>query len=61
MAQLPTADSEATVPLTPQSEPDPDTTGTVLSRFYGGVRRAEAEDEVTTSAAPAGPRTEEEQ
>jgi signal transduction histidine kinase len=44
----------------PRDEPEPDAVGSTLSRFYAGVRRAEAED-IHTSAAPAGPRIEEEQ
>jgi hypothetical protein len=31
-----------------------------LSRYYGGVRRAEAEDTMVIPVAPAGARSEEE-
>lgn len=48
MAHLPAVTESATprVP-TPRVDPDPEATGGMLSRFYGGVRRAE-EEEITT-------------
>jgi hypothetical protein len=54
MAQLPEA-TPAAVPSIPgpRDEPDPDEVSGVLSRFYGGVRRAEAED-TTDLSTPAG-------
>ncbi|MFD0823139.1 hypothetical protein ACFQ0D_33555, partial [Micromonospora zhanjiangensis] len=36
-----------------REEPDPEQVSGVLSRFYGGVRRAEAED-TTDLSSPAG-------
>jgi hypothetical protein len=36
----------------PHDEPDPDSVGSTLSRFYGGVRRAEAEESTDQTAAP---------
>ncbi|GLH98897.1 sensor histidine kinase [Phytohabitans aurantiacus] len=51
MAQLPDqADTPA--PPAPQGlpEPDPEAVGSMLARFYGGVRRAEAEDTTDTAA-----------
>jgi hypothetical protein len=62
MAQLPGATQAAppnAAPLPP--EPDPDAVGGMLSRFYGGVRRAEAEETIVIPMAPAGARSEEEQ
>jgi signal transduction histidine kinase len=64
MAQLPdTKPSQRAQPVAPptREEPDPDAVGSTLARFYGGVRRAEAEEAAQTSAVPAGPRIEEEQ
>jgi signal transduction histidine kinase len=54
MAQLPdaTLDRSPGVPV-PRDAPDPDEVSGVLSRFYGGVRRAEAED-TTDLSTPAG-------
>lgn len=48
MAQLPQAADAPTVPFTPppRVEPDPEAVGNMLTKFYGGVRRAEAEDNV---------------
>lgn len=62
MAQLPVVTESAmpTVPA-PRAEPDPDAVGGMLSRFYGGVRRAEAEETIEISMAPTGGRSEEEQ
>jgi signal transduction histidine kinase len=55
MAQLPDA-ADRTVPIAapPRFEPDPEAVGSMLARFYGGVRRAEAEEnsEVNQEAAP---------
>ncbi|MDG4831765.1 nitrate- and nitrite sensing domain-containing protein [Solwaraspora sp. WMMD1047] len=61
MAQLPGAQAAppSATPLPP--EPDPDAVGGMLSRFYGGVRRAEAEETIVMPMAPAGARSEEEQ
>jgi signal transduction histidine kinase len=42
----------------PRHEPDPDAVGGMLSRFYGGVRRAEAEETREIVMPPAGGRTE---
>jgi hypothetical protein len=70
MAQLPDTQAappragvQPAPPAVPASrgEPDPDAVGSTLARFYGGVRKAEAEDAVQTSAVPAGSRIEEEQ
>jgi len=44
MAHLPPA-QQATVLGRPPEEPDPQEVRGVLSRFYGGVHRAKAEDE----------------
>jgi hypothetical protein len=57
MAQLPeanTATGRAQVVPAPRDEPDPETTGNLLSRFYGGVRRAESEE--TTELHRGNPR-----
>lgn len=62
MAQLPTGGAGPAVAATvPADEPDPDTVGSTLSRFYSGVRRAEVEDSTEQPAAPTGPRWEERQ
>jgi signal transduction histidine kinase len=72
MAHLPGAGQEQPAPAAPTTtpngqlsrddpDPDPDAVGSTLSRFYAGVRRAEAEEAAETSAVPAGPRIEEEQ
>ncbi len=52
MAQLP--QDTAAAPRVPaqRDDPDPMAIGGVLSRFYGGVRRAEAEDASTSGPAP---------
>ncbi|MFY1670091.1 nitrate- and nitrite sensing domain-containing protein [Plantactinospora sp. WMMB334] len=47
-------------PPAPRPEPDPEQVGGMLSRYYGGLRRAEAEDTIVIPMAPAGARTEEE-
>ena len=62
MAQLP-AVVGAAAPRAPvrREEPDPEAVGGMLSRYYGGVRRAEAEDTVVIQMAPTGARSEEEQ
>ncbi|MBE1491949.1 sensor histidine kinase [Plantactinospora soyae] len=62
MAQLPVK-SEPTRPRVPvqREEPDPEQVAGTLSRYYGGVRRAEAEDTIVIPMAPAGARSEEEQ
>ncbi|GAA4683048.1 sensor histidine kinase [Phytohabitans rumicis] len=45
MAQLPdAADMPVPVVPPPRFEPDPEAVGSMLARFYGGVRRAEAEE-----------------
>ncbi|WBC00016.1 nitrate- and nitrite sensing domain-containing protein [Solwaraspora sp. WMMA2080] len=62
MASLPVpAESPAAPVPAPVDEPDPDAVSSVLSRFYGGVRRAESEDTSEMTLAPAGRRGEEEQ
>jgi hypothetical protein len=67
MAQLPAeevagaANGPSGPPQRPADEPDPDDVGSTLSRFYGGVRRAEAEESTQQPAVPAGPRGREEQ
>ncbi|MEV7231278.1 nitrate- and nitrite sensing domain-containing protein [Polymorphospora sp. NPDC051019] len=45
MAHLP-SETESPAPAAPRpyTDPDPDAAGSTLSRFYGGVRRAEAEE-----------------
>ncbi|SBT43837.1 sensor histidine kinase [Micromonospora auratinigra] len=43
MAQL-AAVTETNRPAAPRHDPDPEAVGGMLSRFYGGVRRAEAEE-----------------
>lgn len=63
MAALP-VDTELTSPTPPEPlryEPDPEAVGTMLSRFYGGVRRAEIEDTTEMTLAPVDRRGEEEQ
>ncbi|GAB3975738.1 hypothetical protein [Plantactinospora veratri] len=47
-------------PPAPREAPDPEQVGGMLSRYYGGLRRAEAEDTMVIPMAPAGARTEEE-
>ncbi|MEU5724853.1 nitrate- and nitrite sensing domain-containing protein [Micromonospora sp. NPDC047738] len=42
----------------PRHEPDPDAVGGMLSRFYGGLRRAEAEETIQMYMPPAGVRSE---
>ncbi|WP_433386296.1 nitrate- and nitrite sensing domain-containing protein [Micromonospora sp. KLBMP9576] len=61
MAQL----SAVTGPAQPQpqrsavrQDPDPEAVGGMLSRFYGGVRRAEAEETMEIFMPPGGVRTE---
>ncbi|WP_327028976.1 nitrate- and nitrite sensing domain-containing protein [Micromonospora sp. NBC_01740] len=59
MAQL----SAVTRPARPEQpavrhDPDPEAVGGMLSRFYSGVRRAEAEDTTEISMPPGGVRTE---
>ncbi|WP_245736749.1 sensor histidine kinase [Micromonospora pattaloongensis] len=63
MAALPivTESASPTSPAPTRREPDPDAVGSMLSRFYGGVRRAEAEDTTEITLAPAVRRGEEEQ
>ncbi|SCG65375.1 nitrate- and nitrite sensing domain-containing protein [Micromonospora inositola] len=41
----------------PRHEPDPDAVGGMLSRFYGGVRRAEAEETTELIMPPVGDRS----
>ncbi|MFI6763388.1 nitrate- and nitrite sensing domain-containing protein [Micromonospora sp. NPDC050417] len=62
MAQLPSANepSPQAAPV-PRQEPDPEAVGGMLSKFYGGVRRAEAEETTEITMAPAGAGKEEEQ
>ncbi|MBO4208296.1 ATP-binding protein [Micromonospora echinofusca] len=59
MAQLPAVTESATpsVPLA-RHDPDPEAVGGMLSRLYGGVRRAEAEETTEISMPPAGGRSE---
>jgi hypothetical protein len=52
MAQLPGGNGAATVP-TQRGEADPDAVSSLLSSFYGGVRRAESEDPNELTSAPA--------
>ncbi|MEO3922601.1 nitrate- and nitrite sensing domain-containing protein [Micromonosporaceae bacterium B7E4] len=61
MAQL-RAKNEPARPRPPaqREAPDPEQVGGMLSRYYGGLRRAEAEDTMVIPMAPAGARTEEE-
>jgi signal transduction histidine kinase len=59
MAQLPNAGAAPPVPAAPP-ELDPEATGGMLTRFYGAVRRAEAE-ETDIVAAPVGTRRGREQ
>jgi hypothetical protein len=62
MASLPvTSESAAPAVAVVQDEPDPDAVSSMLSSFYGGVRRAESEDTSEMTLAPAGRRGEEEQ
>ncbi|BCJ63064.1 sensor histidine kinase [Polymorphospora rubra] len=60
MAHLP-SETEAAAPAAPRphTDPDPDAAGSTLSRFYGGVRRAEAEE--TTEMSKLITRDEERQ
>ena len=51
MAQLP-GDGRPPVPAQ-RPEVDPDAVSSILNRFYGGVRRAEAEEPTDPSSAPA--------
>ncbi|MFC7549968.1 nitrate- and nitrite sensing domain-containing protein [Plantactinospora sp. GCM10030261] len=53
MAHLPSAD-EATKPKRPP-EPDPDAVGGMLSRLYGGLRRAEEEETIEVGGAVQRP------
>ncbi|MEH1016584.1 ATP-binding protein [Micromonospora sp. CPCC 206060] len=59
MAQLPAVTESATpsVPVA-RHDPDPEAVGGMLSRLYGGVRRAEAEETTEISMPPAGGRSE---
>lgn len=59
MAQLAvvTESARPVVPA-PRPEPDPATVGGTLSRLYGGIRRAEAEETTEISMAPTGVRGE---
>ena len=61
MAQLPPV-NEAAIPVVPASraEPDPEAVGAVLSRFYGGVRRAESEETTEMAVARSAAASEEE-
>lgn len=62
MAQLPSANEPASQVVPAQRhEPDPDAVSGMLSRLYGGVRRAEAEETTEITMAPAGAGREEEQ
>ncbi|MFK3985640.1 nitrate- and nitrite sensing domain-containing protein [Micromonospora sp. NPDC050397] len=62
MAQLPSANEPAPqVVAVQRHEPDPEAVGGMLSKFYGGVRRAEAEETTEITMAPAGAGKEEEQ
>lgn len=61
MAHLPmVTESAPPVVPAPREEPDPEAVGSTLSRFYGGVRRAEAEDTTEIAVAPGGRLMEEE-
>ncbi|MEQ4299831.1 nitrate- and nitrite sensing domain-containing protein [Plantactinospora sp. B6F1] len=61
MAQLRVkAESARPRPPVQREAPDPEQVGGMLSRYYGGLRRAEAEDTMVIPMAPAGARTEEE-
>ncbi|MDG4786473.1 ATP-binding protein [Micromonospora sp. WMMD1102] len=61
MAQL-RAKAEPVRPRQPvqREAPDPEQVGGMLSRYYGGLRRAEAEETMVIPMAPAGARSEEE-
>lgn len=63
MAALPVVtESASAVPAAPSRlESDPDAVGGMLSRFYGGVRRAEAEDTTEITMVPVTRHSEEEQ
>ncbi|MDG4826655.1 nitrate- and nitrite sensing domain-containing protein [Asanoa sp. WMMD1127] len=52
MAQLPGGNGAAPVPA-PRGEADPEAVSSLLNQFYGGVRRAEAEDPNDLTSAPA--------
>jgi signal transduction histidine kinase len=57
MAQLPNATEGAPPPVPAhRAEPDPETTGGMLTSFYGAVRRAEAEDSEIVTAPIGAPR-----
>ncbi|MGX7671994.1 sensor histidine kinase [Plantactinospora sp. DSM 117369] len=61
MAQLRAKNEPArSRPPVQREAPDPEQVGGMLSRYYGGLRRAEAEDTMVIPMAPAGARTEEE-
>ena len=59
MAQLP-ATSQSPLPRVPapRYEPDPDAVGGMLSRYYRGLRRAEAEETTEITLPPTGERGE---
>jgi hypothetical protein len=66
LAQLPPEEAAAppgapAAALAPAAESDPEDVGSTLARFYGGVRRAEAEETMQQPAVPSGPRWREEQ
>ncbi|MFU8873138.1 nitrate- and nitrite sensing domain-containing protein [Micromonospora sp. SL4-19] len=44
--------------LVPRHDPDPEAVGGMLARFYGGVRRAEADETIEMFMPPAGVRSE---
>ncbi|MEV4759518.1 nitrate- and nitrite sensing domain-containing protein [Micromonospora sp. NPDC049559] len=60
MAQLPGVSGAAPTPAVPapRHEPDPEAVGGMLSRYYGGLRRAEAEDTTEITMPPAGAHSE---
>ncbi|WP_232533731.1 nitrate- and nitrite sensing domain-containing protein [Plantactinospora sp. KBS50] len=59
MAHLPAVSTSARPQVpTPRPEPDPEAIGGMLSRFYGGVRRAEDEETTEISLTPYGARDE---
>ncbi|MCW3819454.1 nitrate- and nitrite sensing domain-containing protein [Micromonospora sp. DR5-3] len=57
MAQLNAQPARPAEPA-PRHDPDPDAVGGMLSRFYSGVRRAEAEETTEFFLPPAGLRSE---